>query len=130
MAELKQAVEAADKATAKNEKVDEDMFQLYANLLSINTRYMWNKIVQDQTTADPYRDLQGLTKKGPRGLSCKSFDDCVVFHLLTATAFPNSVVFQERYYIINVLKKPQGISICQFVQGVEPLNSYILQLTC
>ena len=37
--ELKQAVEAAEEATTKRDKVAEDMFQLYANLLSINARY-------------------------------------------------------------------------------------------
>jgi hypothetical protein len=75
MAELKQAVEAADKVAAKSEKVAEDIFQLYANLLSVNARYGWNKIVRDQTNADPFTDLQGLTKKDP-GDFCAS-------HLMT-----------------------------------------------
>jgi hypothetical protein len=66
MAELKQAVGAAEEAMTKRDKAAEDMFQLYANLPSINARYAWNKIVQEQTNADPYTDLQGLTKKGPR----------------------------------------------------------------
>ena len=74
--------------------------------------------VQDQTNANPYTDLQVLTKKGPRGR--------MMFHLLTV--FPNSAAEQERYYITKVLKKPQQLSICQFVQSVEQLNSYILQL--
>jgi hypothetical protein len=55
VAQLKQAVEAAEEATARRDKAAEDMFQLYANLLSVNARYVWNKIVQDQTNADPYR---------------------------------------------------------------------------
>ncbi len=46
-----------------------------------------------------------------------------MFHLLTV--FPNNVADQERYYITNVLKKPQRISIHQFVQHIEQLNSYI-----
>jgi hypothetical protein len=104
------------------------MFQLYANLLSVDARYAWNKIVHEQTDADPYMDLQGLTRKGPRGMSHKSFKDCVMFHLLTV--FPNNAAEQEKYYIRNVLKKPQRISICQFVQRVEQLNSYISQLPC
>jgi hypothetical protein len=128
MAELKQAMEATEKAKTKCDKTAEDMFQLYVNLLSIDARYAWDKIVQEQTNADPYTDLQGLTKKGPRGLSHKSFEDCMMFHLLTV--FPNSAAEQERYYITNVLKKPQHISIHQFVQCVEQLNSYILQLPC
>ncbi len=123
-AELKQALEAAEEATTKCDKATEDMFQLYANLLSVDARYAWNKIVQKQTNADPYTDLQGLTRKGPRGMLCKSFDDCVMFHLLTV--FPNNTAEQERYYITNVLKKPQRVSIHQFVQCVEQLNSYIL----
>jgi hypothetical protein len=61
-------------------------------------------------------------------MSHQSFEDCVVFHLLTV--FPNSVAEQERYYITNVLKKPQRVSIRQFVQRVEQLNSYIAQLPC
>jgi hypothetical protein len=75
MAELKQAMGAAEEATTKRDKAAEDMFQLYANLLSVDVRYAWNKIVQEQADVNPYTDLQGLTKKGPRGLSCKSFKD-------------------------------------------------------
>jgi hypothetical protein len=77
---------------------------------------------------DTYTDLQGCTKKVPRGLSRKSFADCMMFHLLTV--FPNNAAEQEWYYITNVLKNPQCMSICQFVQHVEQLNSYISQLPC
>ncbi len=128
-AELKQAALAAKEATTLHDKTAADMFQLYArNLLSVDGKYTWNKIVQDQTKADPYQDLQGLTRKGPWGMSRKSFEDCVMFHLLTV--FPNNAAEQERYYITNVLKKPQRGSICQFVQRVEQLNSYVSQLPC
>jgi len=127
-AELKQAVKAAEKATTLRDKAAADIFQLYANLLSVDARYAWNKIVQEQTEAGPYQDLQGLTRKGPRGISRMSFEDCVMFHLLTV--FPNNVAEQERYYITKVLKKPQRVSIHQFVQRVEQLNSYISQLPC
>jgi hypothetical protein len=94
VAELKQAVEAAEEATTKHDKVAEDMLQLYANLLSVNARYAGNKIVQEQTNADPYTDLQGLTKKRPRGLLRKSFTNCVMIRLFIM--FPNSAAEQER----------------------------------
>jgi len=51
-----------------------------------------------------------------------------MFHLLTV--FPNNAAEQEKYYITNVLKKPQRVSFRQFVQRVEQLNSYISQLRC
>jgi flagellar hook-basal body complex protein FliE len=93
-AELKQALEAVEEATTKCDKAAEDMFQLYTNLLSVDARYAWNKIVHEQTNANPYMDLQGLTRKRPRGMSRKSFEDCVTFHVLTV--FPNNAAEQER----------------------------------
>jgi hypothetical protein len=68
-----------------------------------------NKIVREQTEADPFKDLQGVSRKDPRGLSWESFDDCVMFHLLTE--FPNKAAEQEKYYLSNVLKKPQRAGV-------------------
>jgi hypothetical protein len=113
---LKKAREAAEKAKVKAELAAQDMFQFYANLLSVDSKYAWNKIIQEQTQSNPSTDLQGISKKGPRGLLYKSFDDCVMFHLFTM--FPNNTAEQERYYLTNVLKKPQRISVHQFVQHV------------
>ncbi len=52
-ADLKQAAQAAVEATTLRDKAAADMFQLYANLLSVDARYTWNKIVQEQTEANP-----------------------------------------------------------------------------
>jgi hypothetical protein len=43
------------------------MFQFYANLLSLNAKYLWNKIVREQMEADPFKDLQGMSRKRPKG---------------------------------------------------------------
>ncbi len=69
-----------------------------------------------------------MSRKGPRGLSRESFNDCIKFHLLTV--FPNNAAEQEKYYLSNVLKKPQRVGIRQFVQCVEQLNAYVAQLPC
>jgi hypothetical protein len=61
-------------------------------------------------------------------MSCKPFNNCVMFHLLTA--FPINVAEQEKYYITNVLKKPQRVNVRQFVWWVEQLNAYITQMPC
>jgi hypothetical protein len=52
----------------------------------------------------------------------------VTFYLLTV--FPINAAEQEKYYITNVLKKPQRINIHQFVHRVEQLNAYIAQMLC
>jgi hypothetical protein len=119
---------AKDTAKNKREAAVTKMFQFYANLLSSDAKYAWNKIVREQTEADPYKDLKGVSRKGPRGLLHESFDNCVMFHLLAV--FPNNAVEQEKYYLSNVLKTPQRVGICQFVQRVEQLNAYVAQLLC
>jgi hypothetical protein len=78
--------------------------------------------------SDPFVNLQGDSLEGPRGLSRKSFNNCVMFHLLTV--FPINAAEQENDYISNVLKKPQRINVCQFLCCVEQLNAYIAQMPC
>jgi hypothetical protein len=104
------------------------MFSFYSNLLSPESKYAWNKIVSEQTESDPYLNLQGDTLEGPRGMLRQSFHNCSMFHLLKA--FPINAAEQEKYYITNVLKKPQRLNIRQFVHRVEQLNAYISQMPC
>jgi hypothetical protein len=66
--------------------------------------------------------------EGLRGMNCKSFNNCAMFHLLTM--FPINAAEQEKYYISNVLEKPQRINVRQFVRRVEQLNAYITQMPC
>jgi hypothetical protein len=90
------------------------MFAFYSNLLSPESKYAWNKIVSEQMESNPYVNLQGDSMQGPRGMSRQSFLNCVMFHLLTA--FPINAAEQEKYYITNVLKKPQRVNVRQFVR--------------
>ncbi len=102
------------------------IFTFYPNLFSPERKYALNKIVGEQMESDPYINLQGDSLEGPRGMSCKSFNNCIMFHLLTA--FPINTAEQEKYYMSNVLKKPQCINVHQFVWRVEQLNVFIAQM--
>jgi hypothetical protein len=82
-ADYKKAKVAAETAKNKRKAAATKMFRFYANLLSSDAKYAWNKIVKEQTEADPFKDLQGVSRKGPKGLLQESFDDCIMFHLLT-----------------------------------------------
>jgi hypothetical protein len=104
------------------------MFTFYSNLLSPESKYAWNKIVVEQMEGNPYVNLQGVSLEGPRGMSCKLFNNCIMFHLLTA--FPINAAEQENYFISNVLKKPQRVNVHQFVRPVEQLHAYIAQMPC
>ncbi len=85
------------------------MFAFYANFFFVEAKYAWNKIVKEQTEGNPYVYLQGVSQTGPRGMSHKSFDDCVFFHLLTV--FLINTAEQEKYYITNVLNSLSAESI-------------------
>jgi hypothetical protein len=126
--DLEKAEQAQSTAKGAMTAAASKMFSFYSNLLSPESKYSWNKIVGKQTESDPYVNLQGDSLEGPRGMYYKLFNDCMMFHLLTA--FPINAAEQEKYYISNVLKKPQRINVCQFVWRVEQLNAYITQMPC
>ncbi len=111
--DLKKAKEATENANGVMTTTVNKMFQFYANLLLVEAKFAWNKIVTEQMVSDPYVDLQGISQKGPRGVLRQSFEDCVLFHLLTV--FPINVAEQGKFYLTNVLKKPQHVSVHQFV---------------
>jgi hypothetical protein len=78
--------------------------------------------------SDSFVNLQSDSLEGPRGMSHELFNNCIMFHLLTA--FPINAAVQEKYYISNVLKKAQCIKIRQIIHRVEQLNAYIAQMPC
>jgi hypothetical protein len=113
-ADLEKAKKTAKHAKGVMTAAASQMFAFYTNLLSVEAMYALNKIVINQTGSGPYVDLQNVSQISPRGMSCKPFNNCVLFHLLTV--FPINTVEQEKYCIMNVLKKPQRVNVPQFVR--------------
>jgi hypothetical protein len=81
-ANLKKAKKAVEDAKGAMTAAASDMFAFYSNLLSPESKYVWNKIVIKQTKSNPYLNLQGVSLEGPRGMSHESLNNCVMFHLL------------------------------------------------
>ncbi len=126
--DLEKAKQAQSTAKGAMTAAASKMFTFYSNLLSPESKYSWNKILGKQMESDPYVNLQGDAMEGPRGMSCELFNNFVMFHLLTV--FPINAAEQEKYYISNVLRKPQRINVRQFIRRVEQLNAYIVQMPC
>jgi hypothetical protein len=126
--DLEKAMKAVEDAKCAMITAASQMFAFFLNLLSPKSKYSWNKIVSEQTESDPFVNLQGVSLEGPRGTSRQLFNDCIMFHLLTA--FPINAAEQEKYYITNELKKPQCVNIHQFVRCVEQPNAYIARMLC
>ncbi len=126
--DLEKAKQAHETTKGTMTVVASEMFLFYSSLLSPECKYALNKIVSEQTESNPYVNLQGVSLEGPRGMYHKLFNNCVMFHL--PTVFPINAAEQEKYYVTNVLKKPQCINVHQFVSCVEQLNAYIAQMPC
>jgi hypothetical protein len=127
-ANLEKAKKATEDSKSTMTAAASKMFAFYSNLLSVKSKYAWNKIVVEQMESNLFGDLQGVSQEGPRGMTRESFNNSVVFHLLAV--FPINAAEQEKHFITNVLKKPQRVNICQFVHRVEQLNAYIAQMPC
>jgi hypothetical protein len=63
--EIEKAVFTSKTTKNKKESTAEEIFQFYANLLSADAKYAWNKIIKEQTESDLFKDLQGVSRKGP-----------------------------------------------------------------
>jgi hypothetical protein len=59
-ANLKKAKKAAKDAKGKITAATSQMFVFYANLLSVESKYAWNKIIMEQTESVLYVDLSQL----------------------------------------------------------------------
>jgi hypothetical protein len=92
--DLEKAKQAQSTAKGAMTAAASKMFTFYSNLLSPESKYARNKIIGEQTESDPYVNLQGDSLEGPRGMSCKLFNDCIMFHLLTV--FPINAAEQEK----------------------------------
>jgi hypothetical protein len=107
--DLEKAKQAQETAQGAMTTAANLIFTFYLNLLSPESKYAWNKIVVKQTEGNPYVNLQGVSLEGPRGMSHESFNNCVMFHHLTA--FPINAAEQEKYTSRMYLRSP-SMSMC------------------
>jgi hypothetical protein len=127
-ASLKDTLLEKKKATEAKAMAAEGFFLLYANLLSEDARFRWDKIVSSQVGTAPWTGLQGNEHEKEPEKSMESFQDCITFHLLDM--FPSDAAEEQHFYISNLLKKPQRVSVRYFFQQVEQLISYLSHLPC
>ena len=80
---IDKAKEAQTKAKSAVEHAANQVFQLYSNFLSEESRQPWNKILAEQIDCSPWKDLRGNVHDTPRSKTWDSFMECVMFHLLT-----------------------------------------------
>ncbi len=85
------------------------IFTFYSNLLSPKSNYLWNKIVSEQTESNLFVNLQGVSLEGPRPKGNVSQVVYQLHDVSPAHCISINTAEQEKYYITNVLKKPQHV---------------------
>jgi len=86
----------------------------------------WDKIVQEMHTKDPWIGMDGVSHKGNSSSFLVHFLDCIKLHKLTI--FPVHATEKQRYYMMQTVKKPQRVTVHQYMARMGILNDYLAHL--
>ncbi len=75
---------------------------------------------------NPWIGVNGKSNKGIHVKSWISFMDCIKLHKLTV--FPAEAAEKKRYYMQQMIKKPQRVTVRQFMSRMGVLNDYLAYL--
>jgi hypothetical protein len=101
-----------------------EMFHLF---VVGDQRTHWDKIVQEMHTKDPWVGVDGVSHKGICFHSWSAFLDCIELHKLTI--FPIDAAKKQRYYMTQTVKKPQRVTVRQYMARMGILNDYLAHLS-
>jgi hypothetical protein len=101
-------------------------YKLFRCFVISEAQAKWDKIVNEMHTKNPWIGVNGKSNKGIRVKSWISFMDCIELHKLTV--FPATAAEKLRYYMQQMIKKPQQVTVRQFVPRMGVLNDYLAYL--
>jgi hypothetical protein len=86
----------------------------------------WDRIMNEMHTKNPWIGVNGKSNKGICVKSWILFMDCIELHKLTI--FPADAAEKQCYYMQQMIKKPQQVTVRQFVSRMGVLNDYLAYL--
>ncbi len=101
-------------------------YELFCCFVVGKARTQWDRIVNKMHTKNPWIGVNGKSNKGIRVNSWISFMDCIKLHKLTN--FPADAAEKQHYYMQQTIKKPQQVTVRQFVSRMGVLNDYLAYL--
>jgi hypothetical protein len=101
-------------------------YKLFCCFVVGEARTQWDKIVNKMHTKNPWIGVNGKSNKGIHVKSWISFMDCIKLHKLTI--FPADAAEKQHCYMQQSIKKPQRVTVCQFVSCMGVLNDYLAYL--
>ncbi len=116
---LQEAQKAHDKAVTK-------LYEQLRNLLSGNAQSQWDRVCRKMHERDSWAAVNGQVTKGRRPRTWMSFLDCLKLHKLTV--FSADAAEKQRFYIQQVVRKPQRATVQQHILQMGVLNDYVRHL--
>ncbi len=101
-------------------------YKLFRCFVVGEARTQWDRIMNEMHTKNPWIGINGKSNKGIRVKSWISFMDCIKLHKITV--FPADAAEKQRYYMQQTIKKPQRVTVRQFVSRMGVLNNYLADL--
>jgi hypothetical protein len=101
-------------------------YKLFHCFVVGKARTQWDRIVNEMHTKNPWIGVNGKSNKGIQAKSWISFMDCIELHKLTI--FPADTAEKQHYYMQQTIKKPQQVTVRQFVSRMGILNDYLAYL--
>jgi len=101
-------------------------FDLVHQLLIGEARTQWDKIAKEMFDRDTWVGVNGKTHDGLHEWTWKSLTDCIELHKLTV--LPADAAEKQHFYVQQVVRKPQRVTIRQYMSRMGILNDYIAHL--
>jgi hypothetical protein len=101
-------------------------YELFRCFVVGKARTNWDRIVNEMHTKNPWVGMNGHSNKGLCVHSWISFMDCIELHKITV--FPADAAEKQCYYMQQTIKKPQQVTVHQFVSRMGVLNDYLAYL--
>ena len=101
-------------------------YELFRCFIVGKAQTQWDRIVNEMHMKNPWIGGNGKSNKGIQVKSWISFMDCIELHKLTV--FPADAAEKQRYYMQQTIKKPQQVTVRQFMSCMGILNDYLAYL--
>ncbi len=107
--EIEQTHQMIQEAQKAHDKAIAEPYEQLRNLLSSNTQSQWNRVCHEMHKCDSWAAVNGQVTKGGCLRTWMSFLDCLELHKLTV--FSANAAKRQRFYIQQVVRKPQRVTV-------------------
>ncbi len=125
--EFKQTTKMLEEARKEHDKATAKKYKLMRNLLSGDLQTQLDQICCKMHDRDLWARVNSQVTVGRHPHLWTTFKDYLKLHKLMA--FTADAAKKQRYYIQQVVRKPQRYSVSQHISCMGVLNDYVKRLT-